>query len=411
MLKRIPAAAAVFSALAFLPAASPRAQGLGTVSLNASLADAGAAVVGVLNKVPENASQYLGYCEGPSVDPQGNVFFTEGTPNRIWKVTPAGSGSVFGGSTNYSSNGTEFDAQGRLTVCQKAAIATYDAAGNRSVLVTTDASISPNDLTIGSTGAMYFSNWGNLVFHRSASGQLATIQGFSTSNGLEWVEEWNRLYVSQDGPDQVWVYDVAADGKLSNGRMFKALAEPDGMTVDEKGNLYFASWQDGKIYVYDTAGASLGSVTIKSANPGDNNQNGNTSNCVIGADKKLYITGDGGLYSVQLKVGPRRRPGSVGLRSAFRTDPRGLRLSSGAFNPAFQALTIAFPVPGADGGRFSVRIYDARMREVWSAPAGYAGLEWNGRGAMGGILPAGRYLILAETAGRALAAPVDLLRR
>ena len=404
----------VAALLAVLATASPSgAQALGTVALNASLADAGVQVVGVMNKDPQS-SQFLAFCEGPARDAQGNLFFTEQTPNRIWKVSTSGTGAVFGGSATYTSNGTEFDAQGRLTVCQKGAIATYDAAGARTVLATLDATVSANDITIGSTGAMYFSNWGSQVFHRSATGQVTAFDGYSTSNGIEWVEERKKLYLSQDGPDQVWVYDVADDGKLSNGKVFASIPEPDGITLDEKGNIYVASWNDGKIYAFDTTGHSLGTVTVKSANTGDNNQNGNTSNCVIGSDKKLYITGDGGLYSVQLKVGPRKQPGPVGLRAALRFDPRGLSLSSGAFNPAYQSLSIALPVAG---GRFAVRIYDVRMREVWNAAAGdaagFAALEWNGASASGEPLPSGRYFILAQGAGarKPLSAPVDILRR
>jgi gluconolactonase len=392
-------------------AAPARSQTYGTVALDASLADASAQVTGVLNKNLEGGS--LGYCEGPSSDGEGSIFFTEGTPNRIWKVTPSGQASIFGSGDNQGSNGTEFDPQGRLIVGQKGAVAAYTKEGTRSVLQATDNSISVNDLTIGSTGAMYYSHWGANVFFRSATGQVTQIPGFQTANGVEWIEERNKLYVAQDGPDQVWVYDVASDGKLSNGKVFVAVKEPDGITADEKGNVYVASWEEGKVFVFDTTGKSLGSITVTGSSTAQGTTGGpggNSSNCIIGANKKLYITGDGGLYSVQLKVGPRLRPGSVGLRQGLlRVDPSSLRLSSGAFNPVTQSLAIALPVAG---GRFQVRIYDARMREVWSAAAGDAGLEWNGRNAFGDILPSGRYLIMAQSVGRkALAAPVDLVRR
>ncbi len=402
-----PAASALLAAAALAAAPASRAQALGAVSLPASLADAGVQVTGVMNKNPQT-NAFLGFCEGPSQDAQGNLYFTEQNPFRIWKVA-SGTGSIFGGNTDYGSNGTEFDPQGRLTVCQKGAIATYDASGARTVLATLDASVSANDLTIGSTGAMYFSHWGSNVYRRSATGQITTIGGFSTANGVEWVEERKKLYVSQDGPDQVWVYDVADDGSLANGKMFVSMPEPDGITVDELGNIYVASYNDGKINVYDTAGQPLGSVTVKNANTSDANQNGNASNCVIGADKKLYISGDGGLYSVQLKVGPRRRPGTVGVRATAGPGVPGLRLSAGAFDPAIRPLSIALP---SAMGRFSVRILDFRMREVWSA-AGEGSVAWNGTAKSGARLPAGRYLVLADKAGPGTpsAAPVDILRR
>jgi hypothetical protein len=48
---------------------------------------------------------------------------------------------------------------------------------------------------------------------------------------------------------------------------------------------------------------------------------GNTSNCHFGGPdrKTLFITGDGGLYKVQLKIAGRVRPGA----------PTGVRLSKG----------------------------------------------------------------------------------
>jgi len=336
-------------------------QGLGTVTLPLDLADAGVQVMGVLNKNPQN-NQTLGFCEGPSVDAQGNVYFTEsGTNARIWKATGIGAGSVFGGNTNYASNGTEIDHMGRLTVCQREALATYDAGGARTVLATTEPNVVVNDITIGSTGALYFSHWGANVFYRSATGQITKIPGFSTGNGLEWVEERKKLYVAQDGPDQVWVYDVAADGKLANGKMFVSVPEPDGMTVDEKGNLYFASWMDGKVMVFDTTGKSLGSITVTGVTGGPGTTGGpmaNVANVVIGADKKIYMAGDGGLYSAQLKVGPRKRPGATAILAFGRAGNRTLR-SGVTFDPSRGALL--FFRPGGNG-KPSLTAWDTRGR-------------------------------------------------
>jgi hypothetical protein len=86
------------------------------------------------------------------------------------------------------------------------------------------------------------------------------------------------------------------------------------------------------------------------------------------------------------------------------------RLSRPAFDPGVQSLGIGLP---GVGGRYSVRVFDVRNREVWSAVSGGAGLEWSGLGAAGETLPSGRYLILAESAASrmSIAAPVDIVRR
>ena len=94
--------------------------GQSVVNLPASLADAGVQVVGVMNKHPETGS-YLAYCEGPAVDAQGNIFFDEQVQSfRIWKSTAQGQGSLF--NTGNSSNGIEFDPQGKMIVGQRSLV-------------------------------------------------------------------------------------------------------------------------------------------------------------------------------------------------------------------------------------------------------------------------------------------------
>jgi gluconolactonase len=173
-----------------------------------------------------------------------------------------------------------------------------------------------NDLSISSAGAMFFTNWdGNNVYYRSPEGVVKKYSGYRTTNGIEWIEEKKILFLNQDGTDSVYRYEVNADGTLKNEKRFAAVKEPDGITTDVNGNVYVASWMDGKIQVFDSTGIEKGSITVK----GDNNQNGNTSNCVFGGaeNKTLYITGDGGAYKIQLKIAGRKRPGSTILRHSL----------------------------------------------------------------------------------------------
>lgn len=122
------------------------------------------------------------------------------------------------------------------------------------------------------------------------------------------------LLVNSSGDSKVYRFDVAADGKISNKRVFANVPVPDGLTVDEKGNIYIASYGSGTIYVFGPNGPindkPLGTIKVGSG------AEGNTSNCAFGgADgKTLFITGNGGAYKVQMKVKGRPIPGTVGLR-------------------------------------------------------------------------------------------------
>lgn len=352
----------------------------GTVQLPANLADAGAKVLGVLNKNPTTNVDF-GYCEGPTTDTLGNLYFSQFDPNNdlnstIWKVPPTGAATPFYSSLE-GSNGMEFDPQGRLVACQNMAVRRINANGTTTTLAADGNGLSlhrVNDLSIGSTGAMYFTNHatGNNVFFMNAAGKVTTFTGvagnnFKTPNGVEWIEEKKQVYVTMDGPAAVYRYDVNDDGSLKNEKLFASVKEPDGLTVDELGNLYIASYNDGAIMVYDSTGKSLGKVTVKSANPSLQGPGGNASNCTIGGpDKKtLYITGNGGSYKVQLKVGSRKRPGgstSVRPRMGFaplRAPGYAEALASGPlFNSAGRSIPSAriFPagsnVRGTPAGSF-----------------------------------------------------------
>jgi sugar lactone lactonase YvrE len=315
----------------------------GTVQLPLALADVGAKVLGVLNQNPTSKS-ILGYSEGPAVDSLGNLFFTEFDPavnlkSTIWKVPPTGTATVFYTSTE-GSNGLEFDPQGRLVAAQDGAIRRFNADGSRTALAISGNGVDlkrTNDLSIANSGAMYFTNHatGNNVFYLGTDGKVKTFTGFDVPNGVEWIEERKTVFVTfaiTNG--KVMKYIAKDDGTLIGGIEFASVPEPDGLTADEQGNLYVASYHDGAIMVFDSTGKSLGKIVVKSANTSDLNQSGNTSNCVFGGPglKTLYITGDGGAYKVELKVPGRKRPTPLSLRSktGFFRYPSLLLAASGA---------------------------------------------------------------------------------
>jgi gluconolactonase len=313
------------------------AQDFGTADLPVDLADAGTKILGALNKTPGAGSRNLGYSEGPACDAGGSLYFTEDNAGNqtgnIWKVTPGGQASNFYDGPGLP-NGLEFDNQGKLFSAEKGGIATYDKTGGQSralipMIMTPalDAAKRLNDLSIASNGSMFFTNHsqGNQFFFRDASGKVTTYNqndavGVATPNGAEYIEEKKMLLVTGDGAKKVFRFDVKDDGTVTNRTDFVGrIAEPDGLTLDEKGNVYVASYGDGTLYVYGPDGGTgpnkdkpIGSIKVGAGAPG------NVSNCVFGgADgKTLFITGNGGAYKVRMKVGGRARPGASTLQRA-----------------------------------------------------------------------------------------------
>ena len=88
---------------------------------------------------------------------------------------------------------------------------------------------------------------------------------FDQPNGLCFSPDEKLLYVNDTVQTLIRVFDVAADGSLSNGRIFasgvrSSLEEgvPDGMKCDQRGNVWVTA--PGGVWVYAPSGDLLGKV-------------------------------------------------------------------------------------------------------------------------------------------------------
>jgi sugar lactone lactonase YvrE len=290
------------------------------------------------------------YCEGPAYDAAtGYVYFTQQIGNNvpnwpIWRVKPGvDTGIVW--YRSYQNNGLAFDAQGRLVAAQNQRISRLkQAAVGDSGVVDTTLVTSPsngvtfnqsNDLSIGTNGAIYFTALGSAVYYLSPSRVLSTATSttypISSANGIEWIEEEKAVYVnSAVNTGNVYRFGIDSATNAFNSRAAflatgTSIPSPDGGTVDIRGNRYVASYGQGEIRVYNKAGVLLGYIRQRLASgiydsvssSGRVGISGNACNAVFGGPdmKTLYITGDGGLYSIRLKI-PGRPP--VGVPVSIR---------------------------------------------------------------------------------------------
>jgi gluconolactonase len=98
-------------------------------------------------------------------------------------------------------------------------------------------------------------------------------------------------------------YDVAPDGSVSNGRVFvdrrRAPGLPDGLKVDERGNVYATG--PGGVWVLAPDGTRLGRIQTPET----------PANCAWGDDgRTLYITAETSVYRIRLSVGGRTGAGA-----------------------------------------------------------------------------------------------------
>jgi gluconolactonase len=97
--------------------------------------------------------------------------------------------------------------------------------------------------------------------------------------------------VADIGANKTYRYDIEPDGALKNRAEFCPQGS-DGMTIDEKGNIYLTG---RGVAVYDKAGKKIAQIDVPE---------GWTANvCFGGKDSSmLFITASTGLYAMPMKV-------------------------------------------------------------------------------------------------------------
>ncbi len=265
--------------------------------------------------------------EGPVwVAARGELLFSDVNGNTIhrWR---AGQLSTFRTPSN-NANGLVLDAAGRLISCERGTrrVARTEADGTVTVLAERYEGRrlnAPNDLVVRRDGSVYFTDPtfgatpGSLeldfqgVYRISADGRTLTlvIRDLALPNGLAFSPDERQFYVNDNQTGIIRVYDVAADGALSNGRIFTDQAPGgDGMKVDVEGNVYCTTTTG--VRVFDRAGRLLGTFVTPER----------PANCAFGDSdgKTLYLTCRTGLYRVRLDTaGPTGLPpGGSGLAVA-----------------------------------------------------------------------------------------------
>ena len=267
------------------------------------------AVVPEDSRVEKVASGYK-FTEGPAADRDGNVWFTDIPNKRILKFDVTSDEATVVREKSGGANGLMFDKDGRLFVCE----------GGSRRLTYEDGSIladrydgkklnSPNDLDIDRKGGVYFTDprYGKrrnmeldveAVYYVSPKGKLIrVIDDLKRPNGLILSKDAKILYVADNAAKKIVAYDVRDDGSLWNARDFawmdkEARGGPDGMTLDERGNVYAAA--QGAIWIWTPEGKLDAKIKVPE----------NPSNCAF-SGQTLYITARKSLYRIKLNVSGR----------------------------------------------------------------------------------------------------------
>jgi gluconolactonase len=250
------------------------------------------------------------FTEGPAWSREGFLLFSDIPNNQIMKYVPDEKPAVFRENSN-GAQGNAFDAQGRLYTCESHTrrVVRTDKKGEIEVLAEKwegKRLNAPNDIAVRRDGHAYFTDpafgaqadtreldfYG--VYHLSPKGELRVIaKPRGRPNGVAFSPNGHVLYVANSDEHNVRAYDVDRNGDTSNERVVISGVDgvPDGMRVDEKGNLYVAA---SRVWIYDAQGKSIDNLAIPEK----------PSNCAFGDSdfRTLYITARSGLYRVRREV-------------------------------------------------------------------------------------------------------------
>ncbi len=282
------------------------------------------------------------FTEGPIWIADGKyLLFSDPNSNIIYKYTPNGNDlgklETFRTPSGYSgadiaeygqpgSNGLTLDPEGRLTINQHGnrRVVRLEKDGSETVLADKFEGKrlnSPNDLVYRSDGTLFFTDppFGLPKFgddprkELKFSGVYSVYKGklqlvstdFTGPNGIAFSPDEKYLYVGDwdEKKKVVMRYEVTADGKLENGKVFFDMTSApgedalDGIKVDQAGNLYVSG--PGGLWVISSEGKHLGTIIAPK----------HVHNMAWGDEdgKTLYLCARSGLYRMRLNI-PGVRP-------------------------------------------------------------------------------------------------------
>ena len=286
----------------------------------------------------------VAFTEGPTVDREGTVYFTDLADSRIMTLSPDGALSTFRQPSNRA-NGLVFDSEWWLLACEGG-----DGAGNvprvtRTNIETGEIEViadgyegkplyQPNDLTFDGRGRIYFTDRPGLnaasepagvhgVYRVDPDGtieRILTEPEIERPNGIVISPDDRTLYLieadhGEGGARMIRAYDLSEEGKVGTMRVFHDFSpgrSGDGMTVDSEGNLYVAAGLNrlrgtsetldtkAGVHVFSPDGQLKEFVPI----PEDT-----VTNCAFGGpdSKTLYVTAGKTLFKIRTDITGTRR--------------------------------------------------------------------------------------------------------
>ena len=292
-----------------------------------------------------------GLTEGPAVAPDGSIYFSDipmgSDKGMILRFDPKTRKTTVFAEDSSKSNGLICDAEGRLLAAEGSdfggrGVSRWDLkTGKRTVLVDRFQGKkfnAPNDICVDRMGRIYFTDPKYVgaepreLEHRSVyriesdHSVIEITHDVGKPNGIALSPDGKTMYLAdhdngtdrigsdekaKPGAMKIYAFPLGADGKVSGPRKtildFGDQAGCDGMTVDEKGNIYLTSrgLKRPGVLVIDPTGKEVAFIPTGMPNQAADAAVGMPSNVEFGIGDEanvLYVTVDKSLFRVALKV-------------------------------------------------------------------------------------------------------------
>jgi len=253
------------------------------------------------------------FTEGPASDKDGNVYFTDQPNDKIIKWHANDNSLSIFKEPSGRANGLYFDHDGNLLAAadENNELWRIDSNGNVDTLLTSfeDKKLNgPNDIWVDLKGGIYFTDpyyqreyWTRTkseiseknVYYISPDGKEVSIiaSGFVQPNGIIGTPDGKTLYVADIGDKKTYAYTIQPNGTLTGRKLFTNMGS-DGMTIDNKGNIYLTG--DG-VTVFNKKGEQIHHIPI--------NENWTANITFGGKDQNiLFITAMGAIYTLKMNV-------------------------------------------------------------------------------------------------------------
>ncbi len=237
--------------------------------------------------------------EGPAFDADGNLFFVDWLTSSIRKATPDGEVSEFF-NTGGIPAGLAFHLDGSLYVADEGddihGLMRITPDGQATILVN-EYEGKPlngaNDLVFDANGVAYFSDpWATSLdnpvggFYRYfPDGRLEQLDtGLAFPNGVALTADGSAVILAETMRNRLLRYAIHPDGSVGPRTHWADTYEPsgpDGMAMDEAGNLYVAHFSGSGVDIFDSTGVLTGKIDVPGAQ---------VTNCAFGgADGRTLV--------------------------------------------------------------------------------------------------------------------------